>query len=165
MPRLTRVQQDQIELILEAAINDYPVPEEHYAYVSTLMTHVQADFSQMLMELPLDEDEMLAEIAALKKELKKAGKAYGRASAAIGDLRRDLALARLYRTCWAKAKASDCSACRSVFADEPFYNRLPTAEQIAAMPRRTITLPADTPVVGKGQFEDLGILESGEDEG
>lgn len=46
--KLTHAEQAQIEQLLEAAINDYPVPEEHYAYVSTLMTHVQADFSQAL---------------------------------------------------------------------------------------------------------------------
>jgi hypothetical protein len=119
MTRLTRAQQAQIEQYLADAIGSYPVPEEHYAYVSTLMTHIQADFCQALMEFPLVEDDLRAENAALKAQLKKAGKAYGRASEAIGHLRRDLGLARLYRTCWARAKASDCPSCRRVFADTP----------------------------------------------
>jgi hypothetical protein len=161
MPRLTRSQVEQIEQYLQVAINDYPVPEEHYAYVSTLLTHIQADFSQLLMEFPLDEDELQAEIARLKAELKKAGKAYGRASAAIGSLRRDLAMARLYRVCWRQCQESECARCRTAFAETPFYERVPelTPEQLASIPRRKIKLPADTPVVGKGQFEEPGSLE------
>lgn len=199
MSRLTRSQIAQIEQHLQAAINDYPVAAEHYAYVSTLLAHIQADFSQLLAEFPFDApaeaqihssyslivaavlrtqnpfeqtpEERAAqivealpraeaqEIARLKAELKKAGKAYGRASAAIGSLRRDLAMARLYSVYWRQCQESECVRCRTVFAETPFYERLPSAEEIANAPRRKIKLP-DAPVVGKGQFEDPGSLEA-----
>jgi hypothetical protein len=79
--------------------------------------------------------------AALKRELRRFHKLYGQQSQTIGSLRRDLSTARLYRACWAKASASDCSACRSVFHDGP-WPPPPTLEQIEAMvrdgPRRTV---------------------------
>lgn len=65
-----------------------------------------------------------AEIAELRRQVKHLGKEYGKASRTIGELRRGLALARLYRVCWAKRSASDCAACRSVFGPESAENWL-----------------------------------------
>jgi hypothetical protein len=151
---------------LEAQLAKLVQPQLHSSYYTIVAAVLRGQdmFEESLEEraaqivgaLPRAEAQ---EIRDLKSELKRMGKAYGKASATIGHLRDKLGMARLYRACWAERQASDCAACRSVFAETPFYERVPTAEELANAPRQTIRLPADTPVIGKGQFEDPGNLE------
>jgi len=177
MPRLTRVEQDQIELLLADVFADYRLA---YGFSEAVSAHVQADFSQALdywstaeprvrpvslQGVLADVADNSAEIARLKAELKKAGKAYGRASAAIGSLRRDLALARLYRVCWKRREDSDCPGCREVFAETPSYERVPelTPEQLASIPRRTITMEYFGPIDGSPEAAQSFAAAIGDD--